>query len=67
MTTRHIARARNTRAITGLALGIASAATGAGLWLGAGTADQSMAMPAILLGVFLAIYAGHEVLRGRTR
>lgn len=66
------ARRRATLAIAGLAVGLAATGAGVHLWLralvgGAGTGDQSAAVAAILLGVFLATCAGHELWRTRMR
>lgn len=65
-------REHGTLAVTGLAAGLAATGTGVALWLralhgGAGTGDQSTSVAAILLGVFVAICAGHEIWRARTR
>ncbi len=64
------ARRRATWAVTGLALGLVATGAGVHLWLRApagGAADQSVAVGAILLGVFTAICAGHEIWRARMR
>ena len=66
------ARRRVTLATAGLAVGLAATGAGVRLWLhalagGAGNGDQSAAVAAILLGVFLATCAGHELLRTRMR
>ncbi|WP_310632294.1 hypothetical protein [Paraburkholderia sp.] len=70
----HETRERTTLAATGLAVGLAATAAGAGLWLRALASDsaanadvQSASVAAILLGVFLATCAGHEIWRGRAR
>ncbi|MDE1140651.1 MAG: hypothetical protein V4793_45130 [Paraburkholderia tropica] len=70
----HEARERTMLAATGLAVGLAATAAGAGLWLraigndSAANADvQSASVGAILLGVFVAICAGHEIWRNRAR
>ncbi|CAD6533176.1 hypothetical protein LMG27952_02709 [Paraburkholderia hiiakae] len=65
----HHARRRATLAVTGLALGLVATGAGVHLWLRAlaSAGDQSAAVAAILLGVFLAICAGHEIWRVRMR
>jgi F0F1-type ATP synthase assembly protein I len=58
----------------GVVLGLVAIAAGAGLWLHAvdsgvhaGAGGESASVAAILFGVFLAICAGHEIWRRRTR
>lgn len=65
----HRARQRATLAVTGLAIGLVATGAGVHLWLRAvaGAGDQSAAVAAILLGVFLAICAGHEIWRAKMR
>ncbi|RAR61273.1 hypothetical protein C7401_108209 [Paraburkholderia unamae] len=68
----HQARRHVTLAVTGLTLGLAAAGAGVGLWLhalhgGANAGGESASVAAILLGVFLAICAGHELWRVRLR
>ena len=53
----------------GLALGLIVAAAGVGLWCdaklsaSAGRLDEPLAVAAVLIGLFAAIYAAHELRR----
>lgn len=65
----HEMKANAAGPIWGLALGLLLAAVGIGLWCDAklsasgSTLDESLAVALLLIGVFAAIYAGHELRR----
>lgn len=65
----HKMKANAAGPVWGVALGLLLAAVGIGLWYGArlsasgGTLDESLAVASLLIGVFVAIYAGHELRR----
>ena len=64
----HRLRSRAAGPVWGLVLGTLMSAVGLGLWFSsASERDQSMAVAAVLVGVFLAVYAAREIGRKKHR
>lgn len=66
MKTLHKLRSRTAGPVWGLVFGILISAVGLGLWFYARTSsssegDQSVAVAAVLIGVFLTVYAAREI------